>query len=83
MTSIEDIELAFKLLKSNLFRRADELSTSGRVVGGNKHREGFIYKLTNLSDHKDVQNRIEKNLQETIEKIKSSQPVGKTPLANA
>ncbi|MFN9319864.1 MAG: hypothetical protein ACK58Q_04705 [Chitinophagales bacterium] len=138
-TEIEDIELAFKLLKSNLFRRADELSTSSRgfyhwlssylteaktnqftaldirkaksihprtlnnylyelklfnyisIVGGNKHREGFIYKLTNLSDHKDIQNRIEKNLQETIEKIKSStcadsivsKPVGKTPLANS
>ncbi|MFN5849761.1 MAG: hypothetical protein ACK43K_14820, partial [Chitinophagales bacterium] len=95
-TAIEDIELAFKLLKSNLFRRADELSTSSRgfyhwlssylteaktnqftaldirkikrihprtlnrylqelkmfnyitITGGNKHREGFIYKLTSL-----------------------------------
>ncbi len=131
-TAIEDIELAFKLLKNNLFRRADELSTSARgfynwlanylteaktnqftaldvrkaksihprtlnnylnelklfnyisVIGGNKHREGFIYKLTQLGDQKDVQNRIEKDLQSTLEKIKSSisQPVGKTPLAD-
>lgn len=130
-TAIEDIELAFKLLKNNLFRRADELSTSARgfynwlsaylteaktnqftaldirkakaihprtlnnylnelklfnyisVVGGNKHREGFIYKLTNLGDQKDVQTRIEKNLAETLSKIKSSQPVGKTSLTDS
>ncbi|MFN5848357.1 MAG: hypothetical protein ACK43K_07690, partial [Chitinophagales bacterium] len=29
-TAIEDIELAFKLLKNSLFRRADELSTTAR-----------------------------------------------------
>jgi len=137
-TAIEDIELAFKLLKNSLFRRADELSTTARgfynwlsaylteaktnqftaldirkaksihprtlnnylnelklfnyisVIGGNKHREGFIYKLTNLSDHKDIQNKIEKNLQETLEKIKGSpcadrsvsKSVGKTPLTD-
>jgi DNA-binding HxlR family transcriptional regulator len=131
-TAIEDIELAFKLLKNSLFRRADELSTTARgfynwlsaylteaktnqftaldirksksihprtlnnylnelklfnyisVVGGNKHREGFIYKLTNLRDQKDVQTRIEKDLQSTLEKIKSSisQSVGKTPLTD-
>ena len=131
-TAIEDIELAFKLLKNSLFRRADELSTTARgfynwlsaylteaktnqftaldirksksihprtlnnylnelklfnyisVVGGNKHREGFIYKLTNLGDQKDVQTRIEKDLQSTLEKIKSSisQSVGKTPLTD-
>jgi len=60
------------------------------VIGGNKHREGFIYKLTNLSDHKDIQNKIEKNLQETLEKIKGSpcadrsvsKSVGKTPLTD-
>jgi DNA-binding HxlR family transcriptional regulator len=131
-TAIEDIELAFKLLKNSLFRRADELSTTARgfynwlsaylteaktnqftaldirkaksihprtlnnylnelklfnyisVIGGNKHREGFIYKLTNLGDQKDVQTRIEKDLQSTLEKIKSSisQSVGKTPLTD-
>src|SRR5690606_11697398 len=91
-THPNDIELAFKFLKNNLFRRADELSTSVRgfyhwltkflaeakteqftaldirkvkplnprtlnrylqelklysyiqAIGGNKHREGFIYK---------------------------------------
>jgi hypothetical protein len=90
-THPEDIELAFKFLKNNLFRRADELTTTARgfynwlqkyltqaktnkftaldirkakpihprtlnrylqelklfsyiqIIGGNKHREGFIY----------------------------------------
>jgi DNA-binding HxlR family transcriptional regulator len=130
MTAIEDIELAFKLLKNNLFRRADELSTSARgfyhwlstylteaktnqftaldirkikrlhprtlnrylqelklfnyiqVVGGNKHREGFIYKLTSLGDQSDTQARIENDLKETLEKIKASKSVGQTPMTN-
>jgi DNA-binding HxlR family transcriptional regulator len=112
-----DIELAFKLLKNNLFRRADELSTSARgfynwlqnylkeaktnkfsaldirkaksihprtlnrylqelnlfnyiqIAGGNKHREGFIYKLTNFGNQADVKNRIEKELQNVLEAI--------------
>jgi DNA-binding HxlR family transcriptional regulator len=131
MTAIEDIELAFKLLKNNLFRRADELSTSARgfyhwlsaylteaktnqftaldirkikrlhprtlnrylqelklfnyiqVVGGNKHREGFIYKLTSLGDQSDTQARIENDLTKTLEAIKESKTVGQTALANA
>lgn len=130
MTAIEDIELAFKLLKNNLFRRADELSTSARgfyhwlsthlveaktnqftaldirkikrlhprtlnrylqelklfnyiqVVGGNKHREGFIYKLTSLGDQSDTQARIENELKETLEKIKASKSVGQSPMTN-
>lgn len=130
MTAIEDIELAFKLLKNNLFRRADELSTSARgfyhwlstylaeaktnqftaldirkikrlhprtlnrylqelkmfnyiqVVGGNKHREGFIYKLTSLGDQSDTQARIENDLKETLEKIKASKSVGQSPMTN-
>jgi len=117
-TAPEDIELAFKLLKNSLFRRADELSTSSRgfyhwlstflteaktnqfttldirkakaihprtlnrylqelklysyiqVTGGNKHREGFIYKLTNFGNQTDIQNRIEQDLKNTLELIK-------------
>lgn len=117
-THPSDIELAFKFLKNNLFRRADELSTSARgfyhwltgflteakttqftaldirkakaihprtlnrylqelkifsyiqVTGGNKHREGFIYKLTNLGNHTDTQSKIETDLNKTLELIK-------------
>lgn len=117
-THPDDIELAFKLLKNPLFRRADELSTTSRgfyhwltsflkeaktnqfmaldirkakaihprtlnnylnelklynyikVVGGNKHREGYRYKLTEFGNQTDVQNRIEKSLKANLEKIR-------------
>jgi DNA-binding HxlR family transcriptional regulator len=112
-----DIELAFKFLKNNLFRRADELSTPARgfynwlttflteaktnqftqidirkakaihprtlarylqelvlfsyvqVAGGNKHRAGFIYKLTNFDKQNNLQTNIEADLQTTLKKI--------------
>ena len=140
-TAPQDIELAFKLLKNSLFRRADELSTSARgfyhwlqkylqeaqtnqftsldirkaksinprtlnrylqelklysyiqVTGVNKHREGFIYKLTQFGNQTDVQTRIEKALQtnlEIIQKSNQKQPsktksktVSQTPVSNS
>lgn len=135
-THPQDIELAFKFLKNNLFRRADELSTSARgfyhwltnylteaktqqftaldirkakpihprtlnrylqelklfsyiqITGGNKHREGFIYKLTNFGSHTDTQSRIEKALQQTLKNVwaeyekQNSKTVGQKPLTN-
>jgi len=116
-THPQDIELAFKFLKNNLFRRADELSTPARgfyqwltkfleeaktnqftqldirkakplhprtlarylqelvlfsyvqVCGGNKHRGGFIYKLTNFDKQSNVKGSIEADLQSTMQKI--------------
>jgi DNA-binding HxlR family transcriptional regulator len=116
-THPNDIELAFKFLRNNLFRRADELATSARgfynwlikfldeaqtqqftaldirkarsvhprtlnrylqelklfsyiqVVGGNKNREGFVYKLTQFGNQNDTQNRIEQSLQATLKSI--------------
>jgi DNA-binding HxlR family transcriptional regulator len=132
-THPEDIELAFALLKSNLFRRADELSTSARsfytwlhiylteaktshftavdlrkaksihprtlnrylqelklfsyiqITGGNKHREGFIYKLTSFGNQSDVQTAIERSLQNTMQAIwKAHEKENKKqPLSNA
>jgi len=118
ITHPNDIELAFKLLKNSLFRKADELSTTTRgfynwlqqfleeaknnkftaldirkarsihprtlnnylnelklfnylqITGGNKHREGFIYKLTNLGNQTDIQSKIEQSLNNTLEQIK-------------
>ena len=117
-TAPEDVELAFKLLKNSLFRKADELSTNTRgfynwlqkflneaksnkftaldirkakqihprtlnnylnelklfnyiqITGGNKHREGFIYKLTNLGNQTELQTNIEQALNHTLEQIK-------------
>lgn len=113
-THPQDIELAFTLLKSNLFRRADELSTSARgfynwlkgylkaaktkqfttrdirkakpihprtlnrylqelilfdyvqVVGGNKHREGYRYKLTEFGNLGGKHGNIEKSIAATL-----------------
>jgi len=132
-THPDDIELAFKFLKNNLFRRADELSTSARgfyhwltgylteaktkqftamdirkakpihprtlnrylqelklfsyiqVTGGNKHREGFIYKLTGFGSQTDVQNRIEQDIQATLKSVWSeynSKTVGQTAISD-
>jgi hypothetical protein len=116
-THPQDIELAFKFLATNLFRRADELSTSARgfynwlttfltqakteqftaldirkastlhprtlnrylqelklfsyiqIIGGNKHREGFMYRLTNLGNQSQTQTAIENSLQATLKNI--------------
>jgi hypothetical protein len=117
ITHPKDIELAFKLLKNNLFRRADELSASARgfynwltnflteaktneftaldirkakqlhprtlnnylqeiklfsyiqITGGNKHRGGFIYKLTGFDKTNGIKCSIEADLQNTMQKI--------------
>jgi len=117
ITHPADIELAFKFLKNNLFRRADELSSPARgfytwltsylteaktqqftaldlrkakplhprtlnnylqelklfsyiqVAGGNQHRGGFIYKLTNFDKQNNLKSSIEADLQSTMQKI--------------
>jgi hypothetical protein len=117
ITHPQDIELAFKFLKNNLFRRADELSTSARgfynwlekylheanttqfttldirkakqihprtlnrylqelklfsyvqVIGGNKHRGGFIYKLTSFGNQNEAQNQIEQSITKTLKAV--------------
>ena len=135
-THPNDIELAFKLLKNSLFRRADELSTTARgfyhwlteflteaktnqftaldirkakaihprtlnrylqelklysyvkVIGGNKNREGYLYKITEFGNQTDVQNKIEKALQTNLENIKkeyekqNSKTVSQNPMTN-
>ncbi|GHU64923.1 hypothetical protein FACS1894123_10390 [Bacteroidia bacterium] len=118
-THPDDIELSFNLLKTSLFRRADELSTNARgfynwlcvylkraettqftaldirkekrihprtlnrylqeltlfqyiqVAGGNKYREGYQYKITNMGESNTLNNSIEKALQKTLETIKA------------
>ena len=132
-----DIELAFNLLKTSLFRRADELSTNARgfyvwlcsflkkaetkqftaldirqakrihprtlnrylqelclfhyiqVTGGNKYREGYQYKTTNIGENNTLNNSIETALKQTLEMIRaehekaqSSGTVGQSPQTN-
>jgi len=135
-THPDDIELAFKLLKNSLFRRADELSTTARgfyiwlqkfvkeaqtnqftaldirkakrihprtlnrylqelclfhyiqVTGGNKYREGYRYKITDLNEENTLNKSIENALKTTLEAIKtehdrqSSETVGQNQLSN-
>jgi hypothetical protein len=119
-TAPEDIELAFKLLKNSLFRRADELSTSARgfynwlqnylkeaqttqftaldirkakrmhprtlnrylqelalfnyiqITGGNKYREGYRYKITNLNEDNSLNIGIENALKATLDNVIAS-----------
>jgi len=138
-THPDDIELAFNLLKTSLFRRADELSTSARgfynwlqkylteaktnqftaldvrkakrihprtlnrylqelclfhyiqITGGNKYREGYQYKITNLNEDNGLNISIENALKTTLETIKAehstctersrSETVGQIPLS--
>lgn len=132
-THPDDIELAFKLLKNSLFRRADELSTTTRgfyhwltaflkeakttqftaldirkakaihprtlnrylqelkiysymqVTGGNKHREGYRYKLTEFGNQTDIQKRIEQALKTNLDKIRNeySRTVSQSPVSNS
>lgn len=56
-----------------------------KVIGGNKYREGYRYKLTEFGNQTDVQNRIEQALKTNLEKIKDefSKQVGKKALSNS
>jgi hypothetical protein len=131
-THPEDIELAFMLLKNNLFRRADELSTTTRgfyswlkkylteakttqftaldvrkikrihprtlnrylqelnlfnyiqIIGGNKYREGYLYKITNFDEDNELNNSIKTALQQTLETIKTehSKTVSQNAVSN-
>ncbi len=41
------------------------------ITGGNKFREGYIYKLTHLKELTELQTKIETDLKNTLEKIKA------------
>ncbi|WP_299434339.1 hypothetical protein [uncultured Maribacter sp.] len=66
-----DIRKAKAIHPRTLNRYLQELKLYSyvKVVGGNKHREGFRYKITEFGNQTDVQNKIEKGLQETLKKI--------------
>jgi predicted transcriptional regulator len=40
-----------------------------QITGGNKHRGGFIYTLTDLDNQSNIQGSIEKDLNDTLQKI--------------
>jgi hypothetical protein len=58
-----------------------------QITGGNKHRGGFIYKLTGFDKSGNTKCSIETELQNTMQKIwdeyNDSKQVGKKPLSNS
>ncbi len=66
-----DIRKAKAIHPRTLNRYLQELKLYAyvQVAGGNKHREGYRYKLTAFGNQTDVQNRIEKELKTTLDKI--------------
>lgn len=66
-----DIRKAKPINPRTLNRYLQELKLFSyiQVAGGNKHREGFIYKLTDLGSQKDVQSRIGQDIQATLKNV--------------
>tara|TARA_R110000868_G_scaffold346538_2_gene607655 strand:- start:603 stop:2210 length:1608 start_codon:yes stop_codon:yes gene_type:complete len=93
-----DIRKAKRIHPRTLNRYLQELTLFHyiQITGGNKHREGFIYKLSNLSELTELQNGIENDLKKTMEKIRKeheketkkadqknqSKPVGQKPMSD-
>lgn len=66
-----DIRKAKPIHPRTLNRYLQELKLFSyiQVAGGNKHREGFIYKLTDFGNQKEVQGRIEQEMQATLKDV--------------
>jgi len=56
-----------------------------QITGGNKYREGYQYKITNLEEDSGLNNGIENALRQTLENIKAEygKTAGQTPLSNS
>lgn len=66
-----DIRKAKAIHPRTLNRYLQELKLFSyiQVAGGNKHREGFIYKLTDFGNQTEVQSRIEQEIQATLKNV--------------
>lgn len=69
-----DIRKARSVHPRTLNRYLQELTFFNylQIVGGNKHRGGFIYKLTELENTQCVQNSIETSLKNTLERVQQT-----------
>jgi len=81
-----DIRKVKRIHPRTLNRYLQELTLFSyvQVTGGNKYREGYEYKITNLGEEKGLNKSIETALQATLETIKAehekqSATVGQTP----
>ena len=56
-----------------------------QVIGGNKHRGGYIYKLTQLCERSPLQGSIADSLQQTLKQVKDqfSKSVGQNPVSKS
>jgi len=75
-----DIRKAKRIHPRTLNRYLQELCLFHyiQVTGGNKHREGYQYKITNLGNDNKLNSNIENTLRQTLEKIKAEH-TGKQP----
>lgn len=76
-----DIRKAKPIHPRTLNRYLQELKLFSyiQVAGGNKHREGFIYKLTDFGNQKEVQGRIEQEMQATLKDVWNAYRKGQNP----
>lgn len=76
-----DIRRAKRIHPRTLNRYLQELTLFHylQITGGNKHRGGYIYKLSNLNELSTLQNGIESDMNKTLEKIKLA---GREPIEN-
>ena len=89
-----DIRKAKRIHPRTLNRYLQELTLFNyiQIAGGNKYREGYRYKITNLDEYNGLNISIENALRQTIENIKAehstctersrSETVGQTPPTN-
>ncbi len=82
-----DIRKAKQIHPRTLNRYLQELTLFHylQIIGGNKHRGGFIYKITDLNELTTLQNNIETSLQNTLDniKIEHSKTVSQNPVSNS
>ena len=81
-----DVRKAKRMHPRTLNRYLQELTLFNylQIIGGNKYRGGYLYKITNFDDDNELNNSIENALKQTLEniKIEHSKTVGQSPLSN-
>jgi len=82
-----DIRKAKRIHPRTLNRYLQELCLFSyvQVAGGNKYREGYRYKITNIDEENGLNKSIETSLKNTLETIKAehSKTDGQNPLSNS
>jgi DNA-binding HxlR family transcriptional regulator len=82
-----DVRKAKRIHPRTLNRYLQELALFNyiQVTGGNKYREGYQYKITNLDEDNGLNNSIETALKQTLENIRAehSKTVGQNEVSNS